>query len=109
VFSVVERACALADDATITRHDLPDHILHPIPRRGEAPVAAGAGAAPPPALSPGTDLTLNDAKERWIQVLEVFYLRELLERHEGNITAAAKAAGIDRKTYHRLINKHDIK
>ena len=42
-------------------------------------------------------------------VLEASYLRELLERHEGNISAAAKAAGIDRKTFHRLVNKHQIR
>jgi transcriptional regulator of acetoin/glycerol metabolism len=42
-------------------------------------------------------------------VLEASYLREVLERHDGNISAAAKAAGIDRKTFHRLINKHSIK
>jgi two-component system, NtrC family, response regulator HydG len=106
--NVVERACALADGATITRHDLPDHVLHSDPRVGDAPVVAPATALPA-TLSPGTDLTLKDAKERWLQVLEVSYLRELLERHEGNISAAAKAAGIDRKTYHRLINKYDIK
>jgi transcriptional regulator of acetoin/glycerol metabolism len=42
-------------------------------------------------------------------VLEVSYLRDLLDRHGGNISAAAKAAGIHRKTFHRLINKHQIK
>jgi two-component system, NtrC family, response regulator HydG len=107
--NVVERACALADGATITRQDLPDHLLHPAQRRAEAASGAAVAGAAPPTLSPGTDLTLKDAKERWMQVLEVSYLRELLERHEGNISAAAKAAGIDRKTYHRLINKYDIK
>ena len=42
-------------------------------------------------------------------VLEASYLRELLGRHDGNISAAAKAAGIDRKTFHRLVNKHHLK
>ncbi len=106
--NVIERACALADGATITRDDLPDHVFHPVAQGGEPPVAAGTGPGLP-TLSPGTDLTLRDAKDRWMQVLEVSYLRELLQRHDGNISAAAKAAGIDRKTYHRLINKYDIK
>ena len=44
-----------------------------------------------------------------MQVLEAAYLRDLLERHGGNISAAAKAAGIDRKTFHRLINKYQIR
>jgi transcriptional regulator of acetoin/glycerol metabolism len=42
-------------------------------------------------------------------VLEASYLRQTLARHGGNISAAAKAAGIDRKTFHRLINKHNLR
>jgi transcriptional regulator of acetoin/glycerol metabolism len=42
-------------------------------------------------------------------VLEASYLRELLDRHDGNVSAAAKAAGIDRKTFHRLVTKHHIR
>ena len=33
----------------------------------------------------------------------------LLARHDGNVSSAAKAAGIDRKTFHRLINKYDLR
>jgi DNA-binding NtrC family response regulator len=102
--NVIERACALADGDTITRRDLPEHLL------------AGGGAAPGAAASPGgaalppaTDLGLKEAKERWLAVLEARYLRDLLARHDGNVSAAAKAAGIDRKTFHRLINKYSIK
>ena len=94
------------------RHD--DHAAGTCPitccgsGAGRGP-AAPAGAGAPSALTPATDLPLKDAKERWMAVLEASYLRELLERHDGNISAAAKAAGIDRKTFHRLINKHDLK
>jgi len=100
--NVVERACALSDAKTITRKDLPDHVLEP------AGAAAGAGgAAGLPAVA--GDLPLRDAKERWMGVLEASYLRDVLARHDGNISAAAKAAGIDRKTFHRLINKHHLR
>jgi DNA-binding NtrC family response regulator len=105
--NVVERACALAEGDTITRRDLPDHVI------GSAAHAALAAAAGAPAvesqLAGTTDLGLKDAKERWMAVLEASYLRQLLERHAGNISAAAKAAGIDRKTFHRLVNKHQIR
>jgi transcriptional regulator with PAS, ATPase and Fis domain len=101
--NVVERACALADGDTVTRRDLPDHVLGV----GAAmPVASGPATASP---ETGADLPLKDAKDRWMAVLEASYLREVLERHDGNISAAAKAAGIDRKTFHRLINKHQLK
>jgi len=103
--NVIERACALADTETIGSRDLPDHVLtsSTAPREG---VAVGGAAAMPES---GTELTLKDAKERWMAVLEASYLRELLARHDGNISAAAKAAGIDRKTFHRLINKHNLR
>ena len=39
----------------------------------------------------------------------VAYLRDLLARYDGNLSSAAKAAGIDRKTFHRLINKYDLR
>ena len=61
------------------------------------------------ALTPRADLPLKDAKARWMEVLEGTYLRDLLARHDGNISAAAKAAGIDRKTFHRLVNKYQIR
>jgi transcriptional regulator with PAS, ATPase and Fis domain len=102
--NVVERACALADGDRITRSDLPDYLL----QAGSARPAASAGASGS-GLPTAGDLPLKDAKERWMQVLEVSYLRDLLERHDGNVSAAAKAAGIDRKTFHRLINKYQIR
>jgi len=101
--NVIERACALADGLTLSRRDLPEHVL----AGGAAPVAPEG--APGALAELGTDLPLKDAKERWMAVLEASYLRELLARHDDNISAAAKAAGIDRKTFHRLINKHGLR
>ncbi len=102
--NIIERACALAEGETITRRDLPEHVRAP---------AGSPPAAPLPvtdqALTSGAELPLKDAKERWLQVLEASYLRDLLDRHDGNISAAAKAAGIDRKTFHRLINKYQLR
>jgi DNA-binding NtrC family response regulator len=104
--NVVERACALAESDTITRRDLPHHLLG-----GPAAVSGVKETSPaiPAQLAGTTGLGLKDAKDRWMAVLEASYLRELLDRHDGNISAAAKAAGIDRKTFHRLVNKHKIR
>jgi DNA-binding NtrC family response regulator len=104
--NVLERACALADGTVVTRQDLPDYLL----QRAEIG-ARGPGAAIPADahLTTRADLPLKDAKDRWMHVLEASYLRDVLERHGGNISAAAKAAGIDRKTFHRLINKYQIR
>ena len=62
-----------------------------------------------PRLASTAGLPLGEARERWLTVLEGNYLRDLLDRHDGNISAAAKAAGIDRKTFHRLVTKHQIR
>ena len=106
--NITERACALADGERITTLDLPEHILSAGRRQEAQPGRAEGGGASEP-LTSGADLPLKEAKERWMHVLEGSYLRDLLERHGGNISAAAKAAGIDRKTFHRLIGKYQIK
>ena len=106
--NVIERACALADGPKVTVKDRPAHVL-PTGARPAAPEAGVPGAGPTPEPGSGADLTLKAAKEQWLQVLEVSYLRDLLARHDGNVSSAAKAAGIDRKTFHRLINKYDLR
>jgi two-component system, NtrC family, response regulator HydG len=106
--NVIERACALADGPKVTVKDLPEHVLH-AGARPPATEASPPGPRPSAELGSGADLTLKAAKERWLQVLEVSYLRDLLARHDGNVSSAAKAAGIDRKTFHRLINKYDLR
>ena len=92
--NVVERACALADGPMIRVRDLPDHV------RGRG--------RPAPAV-PGKDLPLAQAREAWLQAFAQGYLTDLLQRHGGNISRAAKTAGVDRKTLHRLMAKHGIK
>ena len=102
--NIIERACALADGPVIVRRDLPEHLLGPgaAASRTDLPVRADALAA-------DGDRPFKEARERWLHLLEASYLRRVLDRHDGNISAAAKAAGIDRKTFHRLINKHQIR
>ncbi|HET6367354.1 MAG TPA: sigma-54 dependent transcriptional regulator [Pseudomonadales bacterium] len=106
--NIVERACALAEGERITRADLPAYLLERIPpvvdSRGTSvlPAREAAGVSSP-------TLTLREAKERWLQDLEGAYLRDLLAQHGGNISAAAKIAGIDRKTFHRLLNRYGVR
>jgi two-component system response regulator HydG len=104
--NVVERACALADGDVVRRRDLPDYVL-----ARESLKSAGDGGATgvDPRLALTEGLPLTEARERWLTVLEGNYLRDLLDRHDGNISAAAKAAGIDRKTFHRLVTKHQVR
>jgi hypothetical protein len=58
-------------------NDAPDHALHPATgRTGEEP--RDQGGAVPQHVAAGSDLTRKEAKEQWLQVLEVSYLRGLL-------------------------------
>jgi DNA-binding NtrC family response regulator len=92
--NVIERACVLAEGPLIRPRDLPDHV------RGRG--------RPAPAV-PGKDLPLREAREAWLRAFAQEYLADLLRRHGGNISQAAKTAGIDRKTLHRLLAKHGIR
>jgi DNA-binding NtrC family response regulator len=91
--NVVERAWALADGEVVTPRDLPDHVLGG--GRGRVREVGGRGGRSRRTSGP-TCLSRN-TQERRMGVREASCLRGLLERHEGNISTAAKAAGINRK------------
>jgi two-component system, NtrC family, response regulator GlrR len=52
-----------------------------------------------------TSVTLRVLRERWLRHVERRYLEELLAVHGGNVSAAARAAGVDRVHMHRLLAK----
>jgi DNA-binding NtrC family response regulator len=96
--NVVERACALAEGEMITLAELPQHlrVTSPLPAASSSPGAMGK-------------LTLKEAKERWITQLEASYVAELIRGEGGNVSQAARKAGVDRRTLHRLLSKHAIR
>lgn len=55
------------------------------------------------------DRPFHEAKGAAVARFEEAYLRDLLRRHEGNVSRAARAARIDRKTVHRLLRKYGIR
>jgi DNA-binding NtrC family response regulator len=59
---------------------------------------------------PQVDLTVpfKDLRDRWNDHLEREYLRGMLDRFGGSVSAAADAAGIDRTYVHRLMRKHGL-
>ncbi len=48
----------------------------------------------------------KEFREDWVNHGEREYIRELLERHHKNVSAAAQEAGLDRTYLYRLIRKH---
>ena len=57
------------------------------------------------------DLTLPypESRRRTLEAFEHAYVRELLQRHGGNVSQAAVAGQLDRVYLHRLIKKHRLK
>jgi len=52
--------------------------------------------------------SLREAKANTMRVFEQSYLVNLLTTYRGNITHAAKAAGKERRSFQRLLRKHNL-
>lgn len=68
--------------------------------RGEYMVASDRELDP---LAVDTSQPLRVARERWVRHLERQYLERLLALHGNNVSATARAAGVDRVHMHRLL------
>jgi DNA-binding NtrC family response regulator len=68
------------------------------------PAAAGAGSDPF-ALAIDTSIPFKVAKQALVEDFERRYIRRLLDEHSGNISAAARAAGIDRMSIHKMLHR----
>jgi transcriptional regulator of acetoin/glycerol metabolism len=84
---------AFHDDAALPAHDLPAESL------------------PPQSLAPSSGVEirrLKAARRAAIDRFEVEYVRELLQRSQGNVTKAAALADVSRQVIHKLIAKHRL-
>lgn len=61
-----------------------------------------------PAESSTGPVKFRTAKQRAIENFERSYLQELLDRHEGNVTRAAREAGKERRALGRLAKKYGL-
>jgi len=52
---------------------------------------------------------LREAREEWTNTFEKRYLEELLVAHGNRVSAAARAAGVDRIYFYRLLWKHGLR
>lgn len=69
---------------------------------------AGDLAGDGPAAAPANSLAMlpwKDAREKYLASFERSYARAVLARAGGNISAAAREAGVDRKTFYALLKK----
>jgi transcriptional regulator with PAS, ATPase and Fis domain len=75
----------------------------PPPQEPEAADLPAARAAP------DISQPLKSAREAWVAEFERRYLTELLRHHSDNVTLAARAAGVDRIHFYRLLWKHGLR
>jgi DNA-binding NtrC family response regulator len=76
------------------------------PSPQELDVAVEAAAEP---LKIDITQPLKSAREAWVSEFERRYLAEILKHHDDNITVAARAAGVDRIHFYRLLWKHGLR
>ncbi len=72
----------------------------------EAPAAPSATPAP---RLPGPELSYKDARASVLKDFEAGYLKALLEKAGGNVSAAARTAKMDRSHLIELLQRHGLK
>lgn len=79
---------------------------------GDLPFLDGNGTVALPAreraAAPAADEPYHEARERVIGEFELAYLTDLVNRANGNMSKAARLAGVDRTTLYRLMEKHGL-
>jgi len=90
--NVIERAVVLNEDGVISVADLPDFICESVENSEQA--------------SGGT--AYKSVRSAWIDSQGKHYFNELLGRHKGNVSSAAREAQISRKSFYQLMKKFDL-
>lgn len=98
--NALEHAVILASGHEVRAEDLPKSMR-----------AAPGLVVPPTQPVAGKDevLPLETMREQWLGPLERQYLQDLLHRTHGQVTAAAKLAGVNRVTFYRLMERHGLR
>ncbi len=98
--NLVERFVFLLDHDEIRLNDLPDYIVC-----AEKFVTSSCPTCP---LIVDVDVPLFKARKTILQNFEREYVIGLLQKHNGNISKAAKLAKISRRTLYRMINDYNL-
>ena len=95
--NVVERSTIFARGHVIKQEHLPDELQAPSPTDHPRSTTTNASFL--------TSMEFIEAKQAALKNFERHYVHSLLERTEGNISQAAREAGMDRSNFRRLLKR----
>ena len=98
--NTIERGASLADGPELTVRDL-------LPSSQKTPPVQLPGGEPEAFVESGTPF--KEAKQRVLDVFESAYLKALLDKHGGNITRSAQAAGLTRYHLRELAKRYGVR
>jgi DNA-binding NtrC family response regulator len=101
--NAMEHALVFCRQDTVTSADLPLPTAQP----GAEPSAADAGSLPRADVL--SDLPYREAKNRALQSFDSAYFRNILERAGGNVSEAARQAGLDRSNFRRAARRAGVR
>jgi DNA-binding NtrC family response regulator len=108
----IEHAVVMAKGDTIVPGDLPSYKENQNSPFDDEP-SLSSGPADGDAVSIGlgrlTDLPYSHAKKQALDMFEQAYLEAVLRRTGGNVSEAARQAGLDRSNFRRVLKKADYR
>lgn len=109
--NVIERSIALAKGSLIEPVDLPENVRGNY-RRDESTKDATETTASPPGsngqLPSFASITSGASRDQALKAAEYQYLVALMQTHSGNVSEAARQAGLSRQGLHKLLKTHEI-
>lgn len=104
--NVIERSVVLAKEKTLQIEDLPPNVAEAAGmtvHSGSHPVASASNDEPA-----FLSMTFREAKDAAVGSFERRYVEHILTQNNGNVSGAARAAGLDRSNFRRILQKHSI-
>lgn len=100
--NLIERAVIMAQMGD-------DSAIDPLPMPMPMPQAP-AGAPSDDVLQTAVDVEIpyKQAKGLMVGEFDKRYLKKLLKKFDGNVSKAARAAGLDRMTVHKMLNRRGV-
>jgi len=98
--NVAKYVAALTPGSRIRMQDLPPALHRPPPEVARSDLRVSFGG-----FDLRTDLPYMEARRLFLDDFQQRYVETILEEHDGNVSAAARAAGMDRRSIQRIMKR----